>query len=302
MNPHHHLALGLSCLLVLAACKSPAGNVEEGQAKAPAQGSAAPAAAPATPPVAAPVAAPAAPTPVPDEAEALGFDVSKYQPKVDWAAARAAGRSFVFIKATESTSHVDPLFTEHWAGAAAAGLVRGAYHFYRPEADATAQAELFVKTVKLEPGDLPPVLDVEVLDGRTAQQVVEGVKVWLAHVEKAMGRRPVVYSYTSFIQQYLKDSLAEYPLWVAVYEKQVPKAEANWLFWQYGVDGASWAQGCVDENRFSGTVADLRNFARQGVLPARRIPPPAGAKVPQCARPTESTEARKPAPQASSAQ
>jgi lysozyme len=237
---------------------------------------------------------------VPDDAEAIGFDVSHYQPKVDWAAARAAGRSFVFIKATESAATVDPRFTQHWSEAAKAGFIRGAYHFYRPEADALQQAQLFVKTVQLGPEDLPPVLDVEVLDGRSAQEVVAGVKVWLAHVEQATGRRPIVYSYTSFLRQHVGESLADYPLWLADYEAVVPGSESNWTFWQYGIGDVAGEAGCLDEDRFMGTVADLRAFAKRGVLPSRRVSPPKGAKPPQCSRPTASTEAQKPTKQASS--
>ena len=39
--------------------------------------------------------------------------------------------------------------------------LRGAYHFYIPGTDALKQADFFIRTVKLDSGDLPPVLDVE---------------------------------------------------------------------------------------------------------------------------------------------
>ena len=58
-----------------------------------------------------------------------GIDVSKWQGTVDWAAVRAAGTQFVFIKATEGGDHVDDRFLENWNGAGAVGIPRGAYHF-----------------------------------------------------------------------------------------------------------------------------------------------------------------------------
>jgi dihydrodipicolinate synthase/N-acetylneuraminate lyase len=41
---------------------------------------------------------------------------------------------------------------------AAAGLIRGGYHFGRPAADAAAQADFAFETVRPQPGDLPIVL------------------------------------------------------------------------------------------------------------------------------------------------
>ena len=34
------------------------------------------------------------------------------------------------------------------------GFIRGAYHFYNPKTDASRQADFFIRSVKLEPGDL----------------------------------------------------------------------------------------------------------------------------------------------------
>ena len=59
-----------------------------------------------------------------------GTDVSKYQTSVAWRDAKASGISFAFIKATEGGDRVDDNFAEHWRSAKAAGVPRGAYHFY----------------------------------------------------------------------------------------------------------------------------------------------------------------------------
>lgn len=58
-----------------------------------------------------------------------GVDVSIYEPNVNWRALRAQGFRFALIRATSSTGYVDPKFTEHWAGARAEGILRGAYHY-----------------------------------------------------------------------------------------------------------------------------------------------------------------------------
>src|SRR5271163_318172 len=92
-----------------------------------------------------------------------GIDVSHFQRVVDWAGVAASGIQFCFIKATEGAANVDPRFLQNWRGAGTAGLMRGAYHFFHPSVPAATQASSFVRTVvRLEPSDLPPVLDLEV--------------------------------------------------------------------------------------------------------------------------------------------
>src|SRR5438552_17208341 len=93
----------------------------------------------------------------------LGIDVSHFQKAINWPAVAKAGVTYCFIKASEGATLADSFFKINWSGAQAAGILRGAYHFFRPLADASAQAELFANTVgDLSPGDLPPVLDLEV--------------------------------------------------------------------------------------------------------------------------------------------
>ncbi|HEV3471189.1 MAG TPA: GH25 family lysozyme, partial [Pyrinomonadaceae bacterium] len=113
----------------------------------------------------------------------LGIDVSHYQGGVNWEAVKAAGCAFAFAKATEGAGVTDPFFHANWAGMKAAGLLRGAYHFFRPAQDAAQQAAHFLSTVQLQPGDLPPVLDVETADGVAGADLVGGVQTWLDAVE-----------------------------------------------------------------------------------------------------------------------
>lgn len=89
-----------------------------------------------------------------------GIDVAHWEPQVDWALVRALDIRFAFIKATQA-DFADSMFESHWAGAKQAGILRGAYHFIDPRVDGRRQAEAFLRTVQLEPGDLPPVLDLE---------------------------------------------------------------------------------------------------------------------------------------------
>ena len=68
----------------------------------------------------------------------LGVDVSAYQSSVDWQAARAAGVAFAGAKTTEGTYYRDAQFGAYWDGMKQAGVIRCAYHFFKPSYDPAA--------------------------------------------------------------------------------------------------------------------------------------------------------------------
>ena len=143
--------------------------------------------------------------------------------------------SFVFIKATEGMSMVDKDFKRNWRDAGMSGLRRGAYHFFRSSKDGEAQARLFIKTVgDLRFKDLPPVLDIETIHrGGSRKRLNEEALKWLKVIESHYGRRPIVYTGSSFATDYLsKDITDNYPIWVAHYEKDKPSFE-GWTLWQF---------------------------------------------------------------------
>src|SRR3989337_4160563 len=90
-----------------------------------------------------------------------GIDVSYWQGDIDWDAAREAGVSFTFIKATEGGDHLDPKFLDNWYAAKRAGVARGAYHFVYWCRPANEQALWFMLNVPTDSDALPPVLDLE---------------------------------------------------------------------------------------------------------------------------------------------
>jgi len=204
----------------------------------------------------------------------FGIDVSQHQGDVDWASVEKGGMGFAFVKATEGLDFVDPKFDANWKGLRGTKLLKGAYHFFRPKDDAVSQAEFYLKTTQLSREDLPPVLDVEMSDDVPADLVGERARIWLQHVEKALGRKPLLYVYPAFWNKYLKKTLEGYkPMWISD-DTNDPTLPENWdgfAFWQY-TDAAklSGVKTCVDRNWFPGTAAELRLFAATGVLPLLR--------------------------------
>lgn len=201
-----------------------------------------------------------------------GVDVSHYQSDIDWALLGDQDIQFAFIKATEGMDLADPKFSNNWIQAAENGIVRGAYHFYRPKSPVLQQATHFIRQVRLEEGDLPPVLDVEVLDGVSVEELVKGVRTWMHLIEAHYKVTPILYTNQNFYNRYLAGHFTDKPLWIARYSRKQPeiRREGNWHFWQYG-DRASLAgiQGYVDLNVFAGdrTSFDSLRLRREVVRP-----------------------------------
>src|ERR1022692_3299310 len=113
-----------------------------------------------------------------------GVDVSYYDATVDWPAVKASGRQFAIARVSDGTGFMDPQFSTNWSGIKAAGMVRGVYQFFRPEDDAVAQANIVISAVgSIGPGDLPPVLDVEVIDGQSSATIVAGMTAWVNQIQ-----------------------------------------------------------------------------------------------------------------------
>lgn len=217
-----------------------------------------------------------------------GIDVSYWNSGIDWPKVRATGQRFVFIKATEADYYQDPTFDDNWIGAKSAGLLRGAYHFFRCNVDAKKQADYFINYVKSlnDNGDLSPALDLETNDGQKKEKIIPAVKIWLDRVESAFGRKPIIYSGQYFLQDYLSEAgggppvwAKDYPLWLAQYPNQytpgmqpfLPTGWFKWTIWQYSKRGSvNGINADVDLDLFNGTLEDLFKFA--GAQPAGTSP------------------------------
>ena len=211
-------------------------------------------------------------------ATVAGIDVSKYQGVVNWPAVQKAGVSFAFIRVSDGLDSPDQHFADNWAGASAVGLLRGAYQYFRPSEDAAAQAAVFLQAVsRLRPGDLPPVLDVETLDGLPAKDVVPQIRKWLSYIAKRTGRTPILYTNSSTWTALGAPDLSAYPLWLARWEAECPPplpGFPRWHFWQYANNGrVDGIEGAVDLDWFNGTLADLRLLAGHRPPVRKRIKP-----------------------------
>jgi len=198
-----------------------------------------------------------------------GLDVSDFDPNTNWPAVQSTGRVFTFVKATEGSTFINRDFASDWVAAKNSGFIRGAYHFYHPNIDAAKQANIFLKTMgTLASSDLPPMFDWEISGGVSAEVQIQGALLWLAQVEAATGKTPIIYVAPKFWKALGDTSaFAHYPLFIANYEVSCPNIPApwtTWSFWQQGlgpIDGIQANSGDLDV--FNGSLAQLQQFAQQ---------------------------------------
>ena len=195
-----------------------------------------------------------------------GIDVSHYQGDINWKMLEQTRQGqfpiqFIFMKATEGGDYSDDRFTANFDSARAHGFIRGAYHFYNPKTDANKQADFFIQSVKLEPGDLPPVLDIE-KKGKDMKKLQSDLKLWLRKVENHYGVKPIIYASYKFKTRYLNDSVFNtYPYWIAHYYVDSVRYEGDWKFWQHtDVGTLPGIEEKVDLNVFNGSSTDLQKL------------------------------------------
>lgn len=194
----------------------------------------------------------------------------------DWRAVRASGVVGVYLRAFEGK---DPdehgpggySFEAHRRAALDAGLLVGAYQYLRARHPGAWQADLLLTALgELGPGELPPAVDVETLDGRSVAEAQGCLLAWVQRAQAALGRDPVIYTYPSFWTDTLRGAVlteaARCPLWIAHYGVPRPRIPAPWttaMLWQHTGEGGRCpgVAGDCDLDVWLGDEAGLRAWA-----------------------------------------
>lgn len=219
-----------------------------------------------------------------------GIDVSNHQKDIDWdnlefyadSLGKVTGNLksspflqpvlFAFVKSTEGADWVAHTYERNFAEAKRCGIVRGAYHFLRLS-DIDGQIKNFIDHTVLEPGDLPPVLDME-LDNRVMRKytdkAVEYAHKWLQAMEKHYGVKPMLYTYDSYYNSYLKGKgLEKYDFFIARYNPDVMPRVPHLEIWQFSEKGNSGGiKSKVDLDIFMGDYAKFVKYVeKNGIQP-----------------------------------
>ncbi|WP_026360597.1 lysozyme [Amycolatopsis nigrescens] len=206
--------------------------------------------------------------------QTLGHDVSGWQGAVDWPAAAGAGAKFVYVKATEGTGYVNPQFAQQYDGSRGAGLIRGSYHFARPDVSGgAAQADYFIDHGGGWTSDgrtLPGALDVEYNPYGDACYAMDPARMtgWIkdfaARYLARTGRSSLIYTSTSWWKRCTGNAGGfgnTNPLWLARYAPQIGELPAGWekqSIWQFA--NAGTLPG--DQNYYNGPMGRVEALAR----------------------------------------
>ena len=201
---------------------------------------------------------------MPEGHSVYGIDISRHQGIIDWEKLKSehspeAPISFVYIKASEGSDFKDSKFAENFKNARKHGFARGAYHYFSTTSSGATQANLFINTVKLQPGDLPPVLDIEEKP-KNKKKYIEEAKIWLKKIEEHYGVKPIIYASSKYKKKYLDDPFfKEYPSWVAHYYIPRLTEGEEWLMWQCSDLGViPGIKEKVDINIFNGSEKQFK--------------------------------------------
>ena len=208
----------------------------------------------------------------------VGADLSHYQGTVDWKVLSEENLQFVYIKATEGSSHVDSRFAENWKQADRTDLKVGAYHFFSFDSPGETQAVNFITSAGIREGMLPPVVDVEYYADKKEnppqpEAVREQLQNMLLKLEEYYQTVPVIYSTEEVWNRYLKGYFDGYPLWIRnVYTR--PGIRDPWTFWQYTnrarLDGYSGEETFIDLNVFNGSKEQWEQWLDAFAVPGQK--------------------------------
>ncbi len=197
-----------------------------------------------------------------------GVDVSVYQGSIDWGQVAAAGYRWGYAKATEGTGYQDPTFPGNWSGMAAHGLYRGAYHFFHPGVNGTAQADYYLAYVGSLSAALPPMLDWEVNDGVGAATADANAQAFIAEIRAKTGREAVIYTAPGWWDGQGYGNFGAQPLWVADWTYSTgtcpftPSGWGGYVFWQWNDKGSvPGIPKVVDLDVFNGGAGALGALA-----------------------------------------
>ncbi len=173
-----------------------------------------------------------------------GIDVSHYQGYIDWEqVANETNIKFVYIKATEGSSHKDTLYHRNTRQASQAGLAVGSYHYFHPNVPVAVQYRNFMSHVDLASQDLIPVVDIEEKGRKPSKQICDSLDKFSEMILAQWGTRPIIYTHQRFYNYLLQRSFNDHILWIARYGaynfKLSPSLEdkRQCTIWQYSEKG-----------------------------------------------------------------
>ncbi len=196
----------------------------------------------------------------PDKNAIWGIDISHHQASIDWNELKNHKPHFIYLKATEGSTHLDTKYKSYKKQSQNLDIPTGAYHFFSYGSSGKDQAKHFLKNAKVAKGDLIPVLDVEYAKNMPSASIVtKNILDFLKIVEDEIKVKPIIYCECDYYNQYLKKELKNSnTLWICDFYRE-PKCE--YRFWQKTDKFEHPAfKGTIDYNIFTGSKNDLNLY------------------------------------------
>ena len=196
---------------------------------------------------------------VSEDNSTIGVDISAYQANVDMVKLKEQNIKFVYIKATEGSTHKDKMFAQNRENAQKAGLLSGAYHFFSYDSPGETQAENFIDTVGENiKGHLLPAVVVEYYGDKEEnppkkEDVIRELTVFLDKLEAKYGTKPMIYTRASIYEKYLEGFPEKYKMWMSsLYTPLSWNYSGDWYIWHYlnrgTLEGYSGGEEYIDLN------------------------------------------------------
>ncbi|MBT3218638.1 MAG: hypothetical protein HN348_06065 [Proteobacteria bacterium] len=210
---------------------------------------------------------------------AIGLDASIY-PRIPWKTAREHGVGFALIPATKGAQNTDGSFADNWSMVKKCGILRSAVHTYTPDAQAELQARNLLSQIANDPGELPPIVDIErafVSSKKNCLDLLGELSTFSQLVEQGTSMPVTILTTPDYWQKKLNckeyseldttvRQLAAQPLFVLQPQVDAPTLFGDWhgwRFWRYRNDGRIGHKK-VAVDRYVGSEADLMVWS-QGI-------------------------------------
>lgn len=197
-----------------------------------------------------------------------GIDLSAHNGVPDFDSIAAAGIHFVYLKASEGSTFRDRAFLRNYLAARRAGLMVGAYHFFRFDCDGTSQASNFLRAVVGCEFQLPPAIDVEEWGnpaGYSTAIISERLRSMTALITARRGKC-ILYTNKDGAARFMESAFADTAfipeLWICSFTD--PPLRGEWRLWQHSHKGkVPGVKGRVDLNTFNGSLEEWRQWCKK---------------------------------------
>jgi lysozyme len=164
-----------------------------------------------------------------------GLDLSHHNGKILYEGLDTL--DFVFLKATEGTTHIDRDFELHYAGFQNKGIALGVYHFFRFDTDGKEQADHFLNRIKGHTFQVPLIVDVEHENNPKVrrEKVIQRLNEFMQTIKKKTGQKPIIYTNGDGYSDFVEKEFEDHTLWLSSTNAWRP-AMMDCTFWQFNIN------------------------------------------------------------------